>query len=367
MPQTIEAINHARAAEVPILVAINKIDKPEADLDRIRQGLADYGLVAEDWGGDTICVPVSAMTKEGIPQLLEMILLQSEVLDLKANPEKLARGTIVEAKLDRGRGAVATVLVQEGTLKRGDPFVCGGNYGRVRAMIDDKGHKCEAAGPSIPVEILGLQGVPEAGNSFVAVQDEATARQVADHRRTKQREQELAKTAKVSLEDLYDQIQAGGVKELNVVVKADVQGSVEALRDALTNLSTPEVKVNVLHGSVGGIIESDVLLASASNAVIIGFNVRPETKAGEIAEQEGVDLRLYNVIYDAQNAVREAMEGLLEPTLQEKTLGARRSPPDVFYTGWWRGRRIVRRRRQDPAQCPSPPGARSRRRLHPER
>jgi translation initiation factor IF-2 len=321
MPQTVEAINHARAAQVPIIVAINKIDKPEADLERIRQGLADYGLVAEEWGGDTICAPVSAKTKEGIPHLLEMILLQAEVLDLKANPEKLARGTIVEAKLDRGRGPVATVLVQEGTLRRGDPFVCGGNYGRVRAMIDDKGSKVESAGPSIPVEILGLQGVPEAGNSFVAVQDEATARQVADHRRSKQREQDLAKTSKVSLEDLYQQIQTGSVKELSVVVKADVQGSVEALRDALSRLSTPEVKVNVIHGSVGGITESDVLLASASNAVVIGFSVRPETKASEIAEREGVDLRLYDIIYDAQNAVREAMEGLLEPTVQEKALG----------------------------------------------
>jgi translation initiation factor IF-2 len=321
MPQTVEAINHARAAGVPIIVAINKIDKPEANLERIRQGLADYGLVSEEWGGDTICAPVSAKTKEGIDHLLEMILLQSEVLDLKANPDKLARGTIVEAKLDRGRGPVATVLVQEGTLKRGDPFVCGGNYGRVRAMIDDKGDKVESAGPSVPVEILGLQGVPEAGNSFVAVQDEATARQVAEHRRSKQREQDLSKTAKVSLEDLYQQIQTGSMKELGVVVKADVQGSVEALRDALTRLSTPEVKVNVLHGSVGGITESDVLLASASNAVIIGFNVRPETKAGEIAEREGVDIRLYNIIYDAQNAVREAMEGLLEPTVQEKALG----------------------------------------------
>jgi len=321
MPQTVEAINHARAAGVPIIVAINKIDKPESNLERIRQGLADYGLVAEEWGGDTICAPVSAKTKEGVDHLLEMILLQSEVLDLKANPDKLARGTIIEAKLDRGRGAVATVLVQEGTLRRGDPFVCGGNYGRVRAMIDDKGSKVDIAGPSVPVEILGLQGVPEAGNSFVAVQDEATARQVADHRRSKQREQDLSKTAKVSLEDLYQQIQTGSMKELGVVVKADVQGSVEALRDALTRLSTPEVKVNVLHGSVGGITESDVLLGSASNAVIIGFNVRPETKAGEVAEREGVDIRLYNIIYDAQNAVREAMEGLLEPTVQEKALG----------------------------------------------
>jgi translation initiation factor IF-2 len=321
MPQTVEAINHARAANVPIIVAINKIDKPEANIERIKQNLTDYGLVSEDWGGDTICVPVSAKTKEGIPQLLEMLLLQAEVLELKANPEKLARGAIVEAKLDRGRGPVATVLVQEGTLKVGDPFVCGGNYGRVRAMMDDKGSKVESAGPSTPVEILGLQGVPEAGSPFVAVTDEATARQVAEHRRGKQREASLVKTAKVSLEELYQQIQAGDVKELRVVIKADVQGSVEALSEALSRLSTDEVRLNVLHASVGGITESDVLLASASNAVVIGFNVRPESKATEVAEREGVDLRLYTVIYDALNDVRDAMEGLLEPTVREKTVG----------------------------------------------
>lgn len=321
MPQTVEAINHARAANVPIIVAINKIDKPEANLERIRQNLADYGLVSEEWGGDTICVPVSAKTKEGIPHLLEMLLLQSDVLELKANPDKLARGTIVEAKLDRGRGPVATVLVQEGTLKVGDPFVCGGNYGRVRAMVDHKGRKEEAAGPSTPVEIQGLQGVPEAGNPFVVVADEATARQVAEHRRGKQREATLVKTAKVSLEDLYQQIQAGDVKELRVVIKADVQGSVEALSEALSRLSADEVRLNVLHASVGGITESDVLLASASNAVVIGFNVRPESKATEIAEREGVDVRLYTVIYDALNDVRDAMEGLLEPTVREKTVG----------------------------------------------
>ncbi len=321
MPQTVEAINHARAASVPIIVAINKIDKPDANIEKIKQGLTDYGLVAEDWGGDTICVPVSAKTKDGLAQLLEMLLLQADILDLKANPDKLARGTIVEAKLDRGRGPVATVLVQEGTLKVGAPFVCGGNYGRVRAMVDDKGHKVETAGPSMPVEILGLQGVPDAGSPFVAVTDEATARQVAEHRRGKQREANLVKTAKVSLEDLYQQIQAGDVKELRVVIKADVQGSVEAVTDALTRLSTDEVRLNVIHASVGGITESDALLASASNAVIIGFNVRPESKAAEIAEREGVDVRLYTVIYDALNEIRDAMEGLLEPTVREKTIG----------------------------------------------
>jgi translation initiation factor IF-2 len=321
MPQTVEAINHARAASVPIIVAINKIDKPEANIERIKQNLADYGLVAEDWGGDTICVPVSAKTKEGIPPLLEMLLLQADVLELRANPTKLARGTIVEAKLDRGRGPVATVLVQEGTLRGGAPFVCGGNYGRVRAMIDDKGRRVDAAGPSMPVEILGLQGVPDAGSSFVVVTDEATARQVAEHRRGKQREASLIKTAKVSLEDLYQQIQTGDVKELRVIIKADVQGSVEALSEALSRLSTDEVRLNVIHASVGGITESDALLGAASNAIIIGFNVRPEAKASEIAEREGVEIRPYTVIYDALNDVRDAMEGLLEPTVREKTTG----------------------------------------------
>jgi translation initiation factor IF-2 len=321
MPQTVEAINHARAAGVPILVALNKIDKPDANVERVKQNLADYGLVPEDWGGDTVICPVSAKSREGLPHLLEMILLQADILELKANPDKLARGVIVEAKLDRGRGPVATVLVQEGTLKVGDPFVCGGNYGRVRAMIDDKGRKVQSAMPATPVEILGLQGVPDAGNALVAVTDEATARQVAEHRRGKQREADLVKTAKVTLEDLYAQIQAGDVKELRVVLKADVQGSVEALADALTRLSTDEVRLNVLHASVGGVTESDVLLASASNAVVIGFNVRPEPKATDVAEREGVELRLYTVIYDAINEIRDAMEGLLEPTVREKTVG----------------------------------------------
>jgi translation initiation factor IF-2 len=321
MPQTIEAINHARAANVPMVVAVNKIDKPEANLDRIKQGLADHGLVPEDWGGDTVTVPVSAKTREGLPHLLEMLLLQADLLELKANPDKPARGIIVEAKLDRGRGAVATVLVQEGTLHPGDPFVCGPNSGRVRAMIDDKGHKVTNADPSTPVEILGLSAVPEAGSSFVVVADEATARQVADHRLAKHREASLLKTAKVSLEDLYRQVQAGDTKELRIVVKADVQGSVEAVADALTRLSTEEVRLNVLHASVGGITESDVMLASASNAVVIGFNVRPEAKATTAAEREGVDVRLYTVIYDALNELRDAMEGLLEPTFREKVQG----------------------------------------------
>ena len=321
MPQTIEAINHARAASVPIVVAINKIDKPEANLDRIKQDLANHGLQPEDWGGDTVTVPVSAKTREGLPSLLEMLLLQADLLDLKANPDKPARGAIVEAKLDRGRGPVATVLVQEGTLKPGDPFVCGPFAGRVRAMIDDRGHKVTIADPSTPVEILGLPSVPEAGSSFVVVADEATARQVAEHRAAKHREASLLKTSKVSLEDLYRQVQAGDTKELRIVIKADVQGSAEALSDALSRLSADEVRLKVIHSSVGGITESDVMLASASNAVVIGFNVRPEAKASAAAEREGVDVRLYEIIYDSINDVRDAMEGLLDPTYREKVLG----------------------------------------------
>jgi translation initiation factor IF-2 len=322
MPQTVEAINHARAAEVPIVVAINKIDKSDANMEKVKRGLADHGLVSEEWGGDAIFVPVSAKTKEGIPQLLEMILLQADVLELKANPQKLARGTIVEAKLDRGRGPVATVLVQEGTLKVGDSFVCGVFQGRVRAMIDDRGRKIENAPPALPVEILGFQGVPQAGESFVALNDEAKARQVTEYRQTKQRESELVKTSKVSLEDLYDQIKTGDVKELRIVLKADVQGSVEALTDAMNRLSNnDEVKLRVIHGSVGGITESDVLLAAASNAIVIGFNVRPETKAANLAAQEGVDVRLYTIIYEALADIKSAMEGLLEPTYREQVLG----------------------------------------------
>ena len=321
MPQTIEAINHAVAAEVPIVVAVNKIDKPEANFERVQQGLANQGLVPEEWGGQTVVVRVSARTKEGIPNLLEMILLQADVLDLRASPRRMARGVIVEAKLDRGRGPVATVLVQDGTLKVGDPFVCGTQYGRVRAMINDDGEKVAEAGAATPVEILGLAGVVQAGDVVAVVSDEAKARQIAEHRRGKEREAEMAKTSRVSLDDLYQQIQDGNVKELRVVVKADVHGSAEALSDALKRLSTDEVRLNVLHSSVGGITESDMLLASASNAIVIGFNVRPETKAANLAAREGVDIRLYSVIYDAVNDVRDGLEGLLEPTVRERTLG----------------------------------------------
>jgi len=321
MPQTVEAINHARAAEVPIIVAVNKMDRPDANLEKVKKGLSEYGLAAEDWGGDTVFAPVSAKTHEGIPHLLEMLQLQADILELKANPGKLARGTIVEAKLDRGRGPVATVLVQEGTLHVGDAFVCGVFHGKVRAMIDDHGQKVDSAPPSFPVEILGLQGVPLAGDSFVAVADEAKARQVAEFRHSKQRETELVKSSKISLDELYSQIKAGDVKELRVVLKADVQGSVEALTEALTRMSTGDVKLKVIHGSVGGITESDILLAAASNAIVIGFNVRPESKGAALAAKEGVDVRLYTIIYEAVADVRAAMEGLLEPTFREQVFG----------------------------------------------
>lgn len=322
MPQTVEAINHARAAGVPVIVAINKIDRPEADVERVKRELMNYGLVSEEYGGDTIFAPVSAKTAEGVPHLLEMILLQADVMELRAHPDKLARGTIVEAKLDRGRGPVATVLVQEGVLKVGDAFVCGAEYGRIRAMVDSWGDRIDKASPSVPVEILGLTGVPEAGDPFVALPDEAKARQVAEHRKTKRRETELTKNSgRTTLEDFYQQAQAGEVKELRVIVKADVQGSVEAVSDSLTRLSTNEVKLTVLHTSVGGISESDVLLASASKGIIIGFNVRPEGKAGQIAEREGVEIRLYNIIYEVIADIRAALEGMLEPTYKEKPLG----------------------------------------------
>ncbi len=321
MPQTVEAINHARAAEVPIIVAVNKIDKPGADPDRVKRELMSQGLVAEDLGGDIIFAPVSALTGEGIAHLLEMLTLQADIMELRANPNKFARGVIVEAQLDRGRGAVATVLIQEGQLKVGDPFVCGTEHGRVRAMIDSRGQKVKIALPSMPVEILGLTGVPEAGDTFVALGDEAKTRQIADYRTEKRRETELTKSSRTSLEDFYQQAQAGEVQELRVIIKADVQGSAEAVRDALTRLSTDEVKLTVLHASVGGISESDVLLASASKGIIIGFNIRPEIKAAQLADREGIELRLYGIIYDVIADVRAAMEGMLAPTYKENPLG----------------------------------------------
>ncbi|MHB8172995.1 MAG: translation initiation factor IF-2 [Nitrospirota bacterium] len=320
-PQTLEAINHSRAAKVPIIVAINKIDKPEADQDRVKRELSDQGLVPEDWGGDIIFVPVSAKKRIGIESLLEMILLQSEVMELKANPNKPGRGTIIEAKLDKGRGPVATVLVSSGTIKPGDVFVTGQHYGRIRMLLNDKGRKEKEATPSYPVEVIGLSGVPQAGDSFVVMEDEKKARQVAQSRMQKQREAELAQRKRITLDDLFSQIQKGEVKELNIIIKADVQGSVEAVSESLTKLSTEAVKLNVIHGSVGAITESDIMLASASNAIIIGFNIRPDPKASQLAESEGVDVRLYNIIYNAIEEVKQAMEGLLEPTLKEKVLG----------------------------------------------
>lgn len=321
MPQTREAVNHSKAAGVPIIVAVNKIDKPEAKPERVKQELMELGLVSEEWGGDTIFVEVSAKKHINISELLEMVLLQADVMDLKANADKAARGTIVEAKLDRGRGPVATVLVQDGTLKVGDFFVAGVHSGRVRAMQNDRGDKLSTAGPSMPVEVIGFTGVPDAGDVFICLPDEKKAKEIASYRQQKLRETELAKHSKLSLEQLYEKIQKGEVKDLNVVVKGDVQGSVEAVTESLRKLSTDAVRLNVIHSSVGAITETDVNLATASNAIILGFNVRPEPKASNLAEKEGVDLRLYNIIYDAVEDIKKAMEGLLEPTLREKHLG----------------------------------------------
>ncbi|MCA1958922.1 MAG: translation initiation factor IF-2 [Nitrospira sp.] len=321
MPQTIEAIHHAKAAGVSLMVAINKIDKPEANPERVKNALAEHGLIPEAWGGDTIMVEVSARQKTGLDTLLEMILLQAEVLELKADPHRQAKGTVIEAKMERGRGPVATVLVQSGTLKVGDAFVVGTFSGRVRALINDQGVKIQQAGPSIPIEVIGLPGVPSAGDVFQVVSDERMARQIAEERAQKRKASELAGPAKVSLDDLFAKIQEGAVKELAIVIKADVQGSSEALAGAVEKLSTDAVKLRVIHSGVGGIMESDVLLAAASRAVIIGFNVRPDPKAASLAEQQGVDIRLYTVIYDAIADVKAAMEGLLEPTLKERTLG----------------------------------------------
>ncbi|MEJ2284884.1 MAG: translation initiation factor IF-2 [Desulfobacterales bacterium] len=322
MPQTIEAINHSKAAEVPIIVAINKIDKANADPDRVKRELSENGLTPEDWGGDTIFVSVSAKEKQGIDELLEMISLQAEVLELKANAEKLAHGHVVEAKIDSGRGPVATVLVQDGTLRNGDPVVCGIHFGKIRAMLDDRGFQVEQAGPSIPVEILGLSGVPMAGDEFIALDDEKSARQVSEHRIQKQRSKELAQTNRLSLEGLYEQIQQGQVKDLNLIIKADVHGSIEALGDALTKLSNEEVKVNVVHSATGTITESDISLAAVSNAIIIGFNVRPTPKVQAFAGEENVDMRFYNVIYDVIKDVKGAMVGLMESTFKEHVMGS---------------------------------------------
>jgi len=321
MPQTKEAIDHARAARVPIVVAINKIDKPNSNPEKVIKDLADYGLVPEKWGGNTLFAEISAKQKIGIKELLELVLLQAEILELKANPNKPARGVIIEAKLDKGRGPVATLLVQEGTLKTGDIFIAGSHYGRVRAMLNDKGGRIEEAIPSIPVEVVGFNDVPEAGESFIVVSEERMAKQISLYRQEKIRAKELSKLSKVSLEELYDKIKKGEIKELNVIIKADVQGSIEAVKEALKKLSTDAVKVNIIHDAVGGITETDANLASASNAIIIGFNVRPGPKAQALADQEHVDMRTYSVIYDAISDIQKALEGLLEPTYKEHVLG----------------------------------------------
>ena len=322
MPQTVEAINHAKAAGVEIIVAINKIDKPSANIERVKQELSEYELIPEDWGGSTIFCPVSAHTKEGIDNLLEMILLTAEVLELKANPNRKARGLVIEAQLDKGRGAVATVLVQKGTLRVGDPIACGSCFGKVRAMIDDQGRRVKEAGPSTPVEILGLSAVPEAGETFVSTDSEKEARAFADTYISESKNKLIEDTkAKMSLDDLFSQIQSGNVKELNIIVKADVQGSVEAVKQSLTKLSNEEVVVKVIHGGVGAINESDIILASASNAIIIGFNVRPDPTAKVTADRENVDVRLYKVIYNAIEDVEAAMKGMLDPVYEEKVLG----------------------------------------------
>ncbi len=320
MPQTVEAINHARAANVPILVAVNKMDKPEADLERVKRELANHALVPEDWGGQTIYVPTSAKKGTGIDQLLEMTALQSEILELKANPTRAAKGVIIESRLDRGRGPVATVLIQNGTLKEGDAVVVGAHSGRIRSLIDPNGKKVKSAGPSDAVEIQGLSGVPSAGDVLVAVSDERKARQIATMRQDREKAKGKAST-RITLEGLQKQIQTGEVKELRLILKADVQGSVEALAEALERLSTDEVKLKVIHGSVGAINESDVMLASASNAVVIGFNVKPEPKAATQAQANGVDVRTYNVIYEAINEMKAALAGMLAPEIRETALG----------------------------------------------
>jgi translation initiation factor IF-2 len=320
MPQTVEAINHAKAANVPILVAVNKIDKPGSDPDRVKRELSNHGLVPEDWGGQTIFIHTSAKRGDGIPQLLEMTALQAEILELRANPARAGRGVIVEGRLDRGRGPVATALIQSGTLKEGDAVVVGSHSGRVRALFNDRGKKVQSAGPSDPVEILGLSGVPQAGDTMLVVSDERKARQIATVRSERDRLKGKS-TTRITLEDLHKQIEAGEVKELRLVLKADVQGSVEALTESLERLSTEEVKLKVIHSSVGTVTESDVMLASASNAIVLGFNVKADPKAATQAQANGVDMRSYNVIYDAINDVRAALSGMLAPEIREMVLG----------------------------------------------
>ena len=320
-PQTIEAIDHAKAAGVSIIVAINKIDKPTANIDRVKQELLEIGLVPEEWGGDTICVPISALTGQGIDNLLEMILLVADMKDLKANPNKQAKGTVLEARLDKTKGTVVSMLIQRGELNIGDTIVVGDMVSKIRAMKDDKGRKVKSAGPSTPVEVLGLSHVPQTGDIFYEVDDEKTAKHLIEKRKAEARTKLIKQGSKVTLDDLFGQIKEGKIKELNIIIKADVQGSVEALKDSLLKLSNDEVRVRVLHASTGGIKESDVTLASVSNAIIIGFNVRPESIAASQAEKEKVDMRLYNVIYDAINDVETALKGMIPKKYKEVMLG----------------------------------------------
>jgi translation initiation factor IF-2 len=321
MPQTLEAMDHAQAAKVPIIVAVNKIDKPGALPDRVKKQLADRGLMPEDWGGSTVFVDVSAKQHTNLNLLMEMICLVADIQDLKANPERSASGAVVEAKVDRGRGSVATVLVQNGTLRIGDNFIVGNTFGKVRAMFDDRGHVVEEAPPSTPVEVLGLEGLPQAGDQLLVVAEREKARQVSEYREQKAREATLAKSSRLSLEGFAEQIKTAGTKELPIILKADVGGSAEVLSDTLSKLSTEKVKIKILHSGVGAITENDILLASASNAVVIGFNVRPERKAQELAEQEKVDIRLHSIIYELQDEIKKAMAGLLEPIIRETYLG----------------------------------------------
>jgi translation initiation factor IF-2 len=321
MPQTIEAIDHAKAANVPMIVAVNKIDKPDANPDRVKQQLGDRGLVPESWGGNTVFVDVSAKKHTNLDLLLEMICLTADIADLKASPDRSAVATVIEAKLDRGRGVVASVLVQNGTLKASDSFIVGNTFGKVRAMFDDRGRAIEEAGPSTPVEILGLEGMPDAGDTFLVVSDRDKAKTISQYRAMKQRESQLAKSSRVSLEGLAEQIKQAGVKELPLIIKGDVTGSVEVLADSLQKMSTEKVRIKVIHTGVGAITESDILLASASNAIIIGFNVRPDRKTAEAAEQEGVEIRLHSIIYEVQDEIRKAMLGLLDPVFKENFLG----------------------------------------------
>jgi translation initiation factor IF-2 len=320
MDQTVEAINHSRVAGVPIIVAINKIDKPGANPDQIKQALAEHGLLSEQWGGDTIFTEVSAKKKIGIEELLEMILLQADVLELKADPDQAARGIIIEAKLDRGRGPVATVLIQQGTLREGDAFVSKTESGRVRAMINDQGRRVKEAGPAMPVEVIGFSSVPQTGAEFISVEDEKKARNIADYWVRKTREKELSASSKITLEQLYQKIKEG-VKDLNVIVKADVQGSIEAISDAFKKLSTEDVQIKMIHSSTGAISETDIMLASASNAIVIGFNVRPDSRVSDLAGQEGVEIKLYDIIYNVIADMKAAMEGLLEPEYREVVQG----------------------------------------------